>query len=115
MQDTEKRPEHLGWVEVALRAANPDLPHLRISAQSHFGSPNHIAFIVVHGIGEDRERRREVRAEAGELLRRLGYRVALEPGRDVFEVTPLRPVSAHDELRMLRCLRTSCGAPDTGL
>ena len=57
-------PDRLGWSQSALRAANRDLPHLRIYAQAHVGPPNRIAFVVVHGVGEDRDRRRRVRAEA---------------------------------------------------
>ncbi|MBY5971205.1 hypothetical protein KUV28_02545 [Ferrimonas balearica] len=91
-------PDRLGWSQSTLRAANRDLPHLRIYAQAHVGPPNRIAFVVVHGVGEDRDRRRRVRAEASDLLERLGYAVELEPERDVYDVAPPRPVSAHDEL-----------------
>ena len=102
MHTNDAPAEHLGWIEVALRAANPDLPHLRISAQSHYGHPDHLAFIDVYGVEDDCSRRRQLRAEASDLLRRLGYTVEIEPGRDVYDVTPHRPVSAHDEIRMLR-------------
>ena len=109
MHTKDRRPEHLGWIEVALRAASPDLPHLRISAQSHYGPPDRIAFVDVLGVEDDRTRRRQIRADAGDLLRRLDYAVGLEPGRDVYDVAPIRPVSAHDEIRMLRCLHAACG------
>lgn len=107
MTDTHTREEHLGWVEAALRAANPDLPRLALSAQSHYGPPDAMAFVLVYGVDEDRDRRRAIRAEAGELLRRLGYRVELEPGRDVYDMRPDRATSAHDELRMLALLRAA--------
>lgn len=106
MNDT--RTEHLGWIEVALRATNPDLPNLRITAQSHYGPPNRIAFVVIFGIDGDRDRRRQIRAEACVFLQRLGYDVEMEPGRDIYDVAPIRPVSAHDEIRMLQCLRMAC-------
>lgn len=110
MQETDRRREHLGWIETALRASHRDVMHLRISAQAHFGPPDHLAFIVVQGVGSDRDQRRKIRAEAGVLLLRLGYQVALEPGRDTYEVTPLRPVSSHEEMRMIRCLQIACNS-----
>lgn len=108
MQETDRRREHLGWVETALRASHRDVMHLRISAQAHFGPPDHLAFIVVQGVGSDRDQRRKIRGEAGDLLLRLGYQLALEPRRDTYEVTPLRPVSSHEEMRMIRCLQIAC-------
>ena len=111
MYPQDPRPEHLGWVETALRVANPDLPHLRITAQSHFGPYKHIAFVAIHGLSDDRVLRQRLRIEADNLLRELGYTVELEHGRDVYDVAPSRPASAHDEIRMLRCLRAACGAP----
>ncbi len=108
MHTKDERPEHLGWTEQALRAANPDLPHLRISAQSHYSTLNRLAFVDIYGVDDDRIRRRQLRADASDLLRRLGYVVEIEPGRDVYDVTPIRPVSAHDEIRMLQCLRAAC-------
>lgn len=110
MTNIDMRPEHLGWIEVALQAANPDLPNLGISAQVHYGPPDRLAFINVFGIDGDRARRRQIRDEASALLRCLGYAVAIEPGRDIFDVSPDRPVSAHDRLRMLRCLLAASGA-----
>ncbi|WP_116081770.1 hypothetical protein [Tropicimonas sp. IMCC34011] len=109
MMNTDRRPEHLGWIEVALQAAHPDLPNLGIAGQVHYGPPDHFAFIHVFGVDGDRARRRQVRAEASALLRCLGYAVAIEPGRDVFDVSPDRPVSAHDRLGMLRCLHAAYG------
>lgn len=109
MHQVDNRAEHLGWVEVALRCEHPDLPNLRITAQSHFGPPDRMAFIAVFGIDADRARRRQIRADAGVILERLGYSVQIEPGRDVYDVEPVRPASAHDELRMLQCLHTASG------
>lgn len=108
MHHEDRRLEHLGWIEAALRAGNPNLPHLRICAQSHYGPPDRIAFVDVYGVDDDRTRRRQIRADAGDLLQRLGYVVGLEPGRDVYDVAPVRPVSAHDEIRMLQCLHAAC-------
>ncbi|WP_157056532.1 hypothetical protein [Pseudorhodobacter aquimaris] len=48
MHTKDERPEHLGWAEQAFRAANPDLPHLRISAHSHNGRPNRLAFVDIY-------------------------------------------------------------------
>lgn len=104
----DRRPEHLAWVETALRHSNMDLPHLRIQAQVHFGPPDAVAFVVVFGVSDDRDRRRAIRAHADDLLRRLGYRVGVEQGRDVFDIIPIRPVSAHEELSMLRRLSKAC-------
>ena len=107
MRTTDKRPEHLGWVETALQAANPTLSQLRISGQSHYGPPDRLAFVDVFGVDGDRTWRREIRAEANYILLRLGYAVELEPGRDVYDVTPLRPTSSHDRIRMLSCLHAA--------
>lgn len=106
MQEAEYRDEHLGWVEVALRATNPDLPGLRIAAQCHYGPINTIAFIEVFGVDHDRDRRRALRKDAGDMLVALGYKVVLEPGRDIYFVDPVRPQSAHDRLEMLARLRS---------
>jgi hypothetical protein len=105
MNDT--RSEHLGWVETALRRNHPDLPRLRLLAQSHYGPTEAVAFVEVHGVDEDRDRRRTLRAQAGDLLRRLGYRVEFEPGRDVYDIRPYRPQSAHEELHMLALLQAA--------
>ncbi len=107
MRNKDRRPEHLGWVETALRTANPDLPNLRISAQSHYGAPDRIAFVDIRGVDDDRIRRRQIRDDAGDIHGRLGYVVQLEPGRDAYDVAPIRPASAHDRLRMLQCLRAA--------
>lgn len=104
MHTKDERPEHLGWAEQALRAANPDLPHLRILAQSHYGPPDRIAYVEVLGVDSDRTRRHQIRADASNILRRLGYTVDLEIGRDVYDVAPVQPTSAHDQIRMLRHL-----------
>lgn len=105
MRQNDNRPEHLAWIESALRRAHPDLHELRLSAQSHYGKPDAVAFVEIFGVDADRDRRRKVRGEAGNLLRALGYRVDLVPGRDVYDVRPNRPTSAHDELDMLRRLQ----------
>jgi hypothetical protein len=104
---TDTRIEHLGWIETFLRHKHPDLLQLRLSAQSHYGPPDAVAYILVYGIDEDPNRRRAIRAQAGELLRRLGYRVELEPGRDVYDLCPVRPTSAHEEVRMLAFLQAA--------
>lgn len=104
MDEVDNRPKHIGWIETALKAANADLSSLRIYAQSHFGPPDRVAFIVILGVDEDRERRRAIRSDAADLLRHLGYVVELEPGRDVYEVLPLRPKSAHERMQMHRFL-----------
>jgi hypothetical protein len=112
MNDT--RFEHLGWVETFLRHKHPDLLHLRLSAPSHYGPSEAVAFVEVHGVDEDRDRRRTIRAQAGELLRRLGYRVELEPGRDVYDIRPNRPESAHEELHMLALLQAAMTGKGNG-
>ena len=92
MQTQDTRPDRFGRFQNALRATNCDLQHLRIYAQTNVGPLNRIALVVVHGGGEDRDRRRRVRAEANDLLQRLGYTVELEPKRNVYDVAPRRPV-----------------------
>lgn len=116
--DTEKtthgndnRAAHLESIETALRRDNPDLPNLHLIAQSHYGPPDRIAFVEVHGVSEDRDRRRQIRAEASDLLGRLGYQVEIEPGRDVYDILPEAPVSAHDAVGMLQKLRDACRPP----
>lgn len=104
----DPRPEHLGWIETALRAANPDLPYLRISAQSHFGPHDRVAFVTVLGLGENRDRCHRLRMQACDLLGQLSYTVELEHGRDVYDLTPTRPKSAHQEIQMLLCLHAAC-------
>src|SRR6056297_4105399 len=83
MQMKDRRSEHLAWVETALQVSNPDLPYLRIWGQSHYGACDRLAFIDVFGIDDDRARRRQVRAEADNMMRRLGYAIGIESGRDV--------------------------------
>jgi hypothetical protein len=112
MYRMDNRAVHLAWVEAALRRKNSDLPELRFTVQSHYGPPECIAFVVVDGIDWDRTRRRQIRTDASDLLRRLGYSVELEPGRDVYDVTPARPASAHDELQMLQHLQAATGGTD---
>jgi hypothetical protein len=114
MHGTDAHSEQLGWTEIALWAMNPDLPHLRIYAWSHYGPPDRIAFVSVYGTGGDRTRRQQIRTGVNDMLRRLRYAVELEPGRDIHDVTPRRPTSAHDELRMLRCRRAACGTAGEG-
>lgn len=111
MHSKDPRSTHLGWIETALRAENEELPHLRIVAQSHYGPPDYFAYIEVHGVGGDRERRKDLQAQVSHLLRQLGYTVKLEQGRDVYLVKLKRPKSAHDRIRMLRCLRAACLEP----
>ncbi|MFZ3581411.1 hypothetical protein ACOI1H_04460 [Loktanella sp. DJP18] len=109
MKKIDQRCEHLGWAEVALQTANPDLPALQISAQAHYGSSDCVAFVDVYGVDHDRIRRRQIRSEASDLLRQLGYRVEIEPGRDICDLEPIRPGSAHDRIHMLKLLRSVCG------
>ena len=97
----DKRSKYLGWAEVAVRIANPDLPTLRLSAQSHYGPPDRLAFISVSGTNGDRCRRKKIADNAAKLLQRLGCTVELEPGRDVYAVKPQRPSSSHERLSML--------------
>ena len=107
MQKKDTRAEHLGWVETALQATNPDISHLQISAQVHYGSSDRFAFIDVFGIDDDRTRRRQIRADAGDFLQCLGYTVDLEIGRDIYDVTPIRPTSVHDRMWMLQRLHAA--------
>lgn len=104
---TDLRPQYLGWIETSLRADNPDLRDLYISAQSHYDPDPGLAFIEVHGVRHDPERRRKLRLDASELLQRLGCRVLLEPGRDVYQVRTDRPASAHECFQVLRDLRAT--------
>ena len=113
-QPIDNRAEHLAWVETALRREHPDLPNLQLAAQSHYGPPDHVAFVVVHGVDADQGRRRKIRSDAGDLLRQIGYRVALDPGRDVYEMEAIHAESAHEELRMLQSLRDICRSSGTG-
>lgn len=104
MHIQDKRSEHLGWIEVELRTAHPDLPGLALSGQAHYGPADRLAFIEIYCVDHDRIRRRQIRADSANLLRRLGYTVEIEPGRDVYDMVPTRPLSAHDAIRMLQCL-----------
>lgn len=104
MHTEDERREHLGWVEVALRTAGPDLVHLQIPTQLHYGPSDRIAFVEVFGVDSDRTRHRQIRADASDILRRLGYTVDLEIGRDVYDVAPVQPASAHDRMRRLQRL-----------
>ena len=109
-QPIDNCTEHLGWIETALRREHPELHDLRLAAQSHYGPPDHVAFGAVHGVDADQERRRKIRGDADDLLRQIGYRVALDPGRDIYDVRPIRPASAHEEFRMLQSLQEACGS-----
>lgn len=102
MPDT--RSQSLGLVEVYLRSQNPDIPNLRLIAQAHYGSPGY-AFIVVFGVEDNTPRRRAIRSSASDLLRRMGYPVELESGRDVFEIYAIRPQSRHEELSMFATMQ----------
>lgn len=48
-------------------------------------------------------------------MRRLGNRVDLEPGRNLYEVMALQPVATHDEMRVLRCVCTACACRSPGV
>ena len=104
MQTSDIRSRYLGWAEVVLRDANPDLPNLRLSAQSHYGPPDRLAFISVSGTNDDRDRRTSIADKTAKLLKRHGCAVLLEPGRDVYDVKPQRPSSTTEWLSMLRTL-----------
>lgn len=110
MQQVDRRSEHLGWIETALRAWHPDLPNLALSGQAHYGPPDCLAFVVVSGVDADQAQRRQIRAEANDLLGRLGYAVEIAPGRDVFDLEPVRPASSHEQLQMLRNLHSACNS-----
>lgn len=105
MNTFDIRCRYFGWAEMALRAANPDLCDLRLSAQAHYGPPDRLAFILVSGTNGDQIRRKSIAADANKLLEQLGCAVVLEPGRDVYSVKPRRPASAHEQIRMLSNLR----------
>jgi len=96
----DTRAEHLGLVETQLRALNGNLPMLWVTGQAHYATPG-FAFIVIHGVDEDTPRRRSIRAEACRLLEKLGHPVAVQPGRDVFHIEPVRPTSRHEAVDML--------------
>ncbi|WP_139307540.1 hypothetical protein [Rhodovulum sp. ES.010] len=101
-QDT--RVEDLSLVQVEMQARHPDLD-LGFCAQCHYGPPN-FAFLVVYGVDHDTPRRRAIRAEATGLLERLGHRVELQPGRDVYCLDPWAPEGAHERMKMLLGIRT---------
>lgn len=111
MSATDLRADHLAWVETHVRAKHHDLEFLRLSSQSHYSSAG-FAFIVIYGVDKDTPRRRAIRAEASELLRKLGYYVELEPGRDVYDIDPCRPISRHEMLAMLASLAKKIGRND---
>ena len=104
MNRIDNRYDHLGWVETHLRHENSDLPALRLTAQSHYNSEG-FAFIDVYGVDQDTPRRRSIRTAAQDLLERLGHRVVLEHGRDVYSITPDRPTSNHEALIVLALLQ----------
>ena len=105
MENEDIRRIYLGCVETALRSENPDIPGLRISAQSHYGPKVKLAFIQIFGADDNRERRRMLRRHATELLEHLGIDVRLDTGRDVYDATPNRPGSAHERLQKMGRLR----------
>lgn len=107
---SDERASHLGSIETYLRTTNPDLHPLVLIGQAHYGSPG-FAFIEVLGAGEDRARRRRIRADATHFLTRLGHRVELE-GRDIFLIDPIRPRSRHEGLSMLAALKRKLGADE---
>ena len=82
--DRLDRPFALHEVECALRAANPDLD-FHLVAQAHYGQAG-FAFIEVHGVVDQKHRRR-IRREAGEQLTELGFPVDLIEGKDIYYIT----------------------------
>lgn len=96
MHKTDNRPKHLGWVQVALQVANPDLLWLKVSGQSHYGALGRLAFIDVYGVDDDNARRRRIRARAGELMERLGY--PTWTAREGEEYKQQKPVSAFSRV-----------------
>lgn len=102
------RIEYLGLVETVLRSENPDLVNLRFIGQTHFGPQSRMCCVDVYGCDEDTPRRRGIRAKAGEMLGRLGIVVEME-GRDVFDIQPKRPSSAHEALKMIAKYRQLIG------
>ncbi|WP_132599116.1 hypothetical protein [Rhodovulum adriaticum] len=107
-QDT--RVEDLSLVQVEMQARHPDLD-LGFCAQCHYGPPN-FAFLVVYGVDHDTARRRAIRAEATGLLERLGHRVELERGCDVYCLDPRAPEGAHERMEMLRRIRSGLAEAD---
>lgn len=100
---SDGRDIHLGWVKTYVRSTCPVLPSLMLIGQAPYGSPG-FAFIDVYGVDKDRSRRRRIRADATQLLIRLGHSVELE-GRDIFDIDPVRPRSRHEALSMLAALK----------
>ncbi|WP_139300614.1 hypothetical protein [Wenxinia saemankumensis] len=109
VREDDKRAEHLGWIELALRAANPDLPGLSLAGLAHYGTSGDLAFVEVLGVADDRDRRRDLRAEASRLMERLGHRVELIPGRDVYDLKPIPPSAPDEVAHGLRDLMASSG------
>ena len=107
------RHEYLGLVEAVLRSENPDLEHLCLRGQVHYGDQDRMCFIEVWGCDEDTPRRRAIRAKAGEMLGLLGIVVKNE-GRDIFDIEPKRPKSSHEALRFIDKFRKMTGANGAG-
>ncbi|MCE0505910.1 hypothetical protein LR948_11120 [Roseivivax sp. GX 12232] len=105
MDGIEDHGYWLGCVELLLREENPDLPHLRLIGQAHYGPGYQVAFIDLLGVDNDRDRRRSLRTRAGVLLGRLGVPVAAYPGCDVYDFEPVRPTSMHERLQMMMRMR----------
>lgn len=60
-----------------------------------------MAFIEVYGCDENLHRRRSIRTRASDILALLGITVELESGCDAFEISPIRPRSAHEVLKTI--------------
>ena len=61
----------------------------------------------VWGVRADLCRREEIRHQAEELPRELGYDVGLAAGHEAFELDVERPTSAPQEIRYLQSLRAA--------
>ncbi|NUH66359.1 hypothetical protein HTT03_13805 [Sulfitobacter sp. S0837] len=75
----------LAAVQKTIAAMHPG-HSIELIAQVHYIRPDDVAHVDVYGC-DDAAIRRSVRAEAVKLLRKLGIKVELISGHDVFMVT----------------------------
>ena len=71
MARPDEREKHLGWIEVQLRRDHPEFPHLRIIADSHHVSRNHVTCVEIWGVKEPCWWK-EIQEQAKELVNRPG-------------------------------------------